>query len=343
MEQTMAGILIETVVRAALRNLKEDPERGIRNLVDMALRFSGGRFQQDFFQAAQTMLANEDSPYYALVRDLTAYADPDRLVRFGMALGYNGCTRGAGRIRDSEARLGHHIPWTVLLQMDAGAPGRLARYGAAVSEGEGLGVCTWMLFASAAPETALELVQGHPDSAFFLFCEPEALSSGLIDGVSELKNLMPVLRYREEQTQVRAKLRALGVPCCAYYPYGEEDLAAICDGDLFAGVQQTRSVFTVLVPRRGCPEEVRSLARRAVERARSGQLYRTLPWELEGDNRRVGERISGDGCGVCFDAEGRLLDRDGEPVRPAVCLFEQGLAGALGRAGYPSPAGGSSW
>jgi len=68
MENSLSRILIETV--------------------DMALHFSGGRFQQRFFETAQGMLENKTSPYYGLVRDLTSYADAEHLLRFGMNLGY---------------------------------------------------------------------------------------------------------------------------------------------------------------------------------------------------------------------------------------------------------------
>lgn len=332
MEQTMSRILIETVVKATLKDLKEDPERSIRKLVDMALHFSGNQFQQDFFRVAQTMLKNEDSPYYALARDLISYADADRLLQFGMALGYNSCTCGARQIRESEQHLGHNIPWTILFQLDQGAPERLAQYDAAISQGEGLGVYTWMLFAPEAPENTLDLVRDHPDSAFFLFCAPGALSPRLVDGVSDLKNLMPVLRYQEEHAEEYPRLRALGIPYCVYCPYGPDDAAAIRGGDLFVAAQQTGAVFTVLVPRPDCPEEARLQVRQAVERARNEQLYQTIPWELEGDDRRIDRIISGDACTVCFDPSGYLLDRAGSSVRPDLCLFEQGLTEVLRRA-----------
>ena len=67
MENSMSRILIETTVRQTLKGLKEDPKRSIRNLVDMALHFSEGRFQSRFFQTARTMLEHEESAYYAPV------------------------------------------------------------------------------------------------------------------------------------------------------------------------------------------------------------------------------------------------------------------------------------
>ena len=67
MENSMSKIIIETTVRQTLKSLKEDPKRSIRNLVDMALQFSKGRFQSRFFETAHTMLENENSAYYDLI------------------------------------------------------------------------------------------------------------------------------------------------------------------------------------------------------------------------------------------------------------------------------------
>ena len=110
MENSMSRILIETTVRQTLKGLQDDPKRSIRNVVDMALHFSDGRFQSRFFRTAQTMLEHEDSAYYALVEDAANHIDPEHLVTFGMNLGYNSCTWGAQRIRTNEAQLGFNIP-----------------------------------------------------------------------------------------------------------------------------------------------------------------------------------------------------------------------------------------
>lgn len=84
MGENVSRILIETIVKKTLSDIKESPERSIRNLVDMALNFSEGRFQQHFFTAAQTMLQNENSSYYDLIRDIVFHVDSQRILTFGM-------------------------------------------------------------------------------------------------------------------------------------------------------------------------------------------------------------------------------------------------------------------
>lgn len=104
MENNTSRIIIETIVKRTLKNIKDAPDRSIRNLIDMALHFSGGRFQRNFFEIAQTMLENENSPYYGLIEDVVTHIDDKSLLRFGMNVGYNSCTIGAKKIREIEKK-----------------------------------------------------------------------------------------------------------------------------------------------------------------------------------------------------------------------------------------------
>jgi len=249
-----------------------------------------------------------------------------------MNLGYNSCTYGARRIRQNEEQLGHNIPWTILFQMDSRSLEHLAQYDAAISDGEKLGIYTWMLFAPKIPSYLLGLIENHPDSAFFLFCEPEDITDDFLDSVSELKNVMLAPRYQEGQEGIFDKLRALGLPYSACCLYSENDLEMILNGDLFASVQQVRPVFAVLLPRPNCPEQFRALTHQAVERARNEQLFQMFPWELERDNQKIDEIISDDTCSVAFDPNGHLWERD--TGHADLCLFEEGL-GAVLQSAYP--------
>ena len=153
MENSMSRFITGSVVKRTLKDIKDNPERSIRNLVDMALQFSGGRFQQDFFTTAQTMLQNENSAYYRLVRDIVSHADTDRLYTFGMNLGYNGCTAGAQRIRENEKKLECNIPWTVAIQMDSEHfEEKEKQYQITIQAGEKLGIYVWMLFCMKQPQ-----------------------------------------------------------------------------------------------------------------------------------------------------------------------------------------------
>lgn len=334
MENNASRILIEVTVRQTLKGLKADTRRGVRNLVDMALQFSEGRFQSRFFETARTLLENPDSGYYRLVDDAANHIDTEHLVNFGMDLGYNSCTWGARRIRANEAKLGFNIPWTVFLRLGEELTARLEQYDAAIAEGEGLGIYCWMLHRPEAPLDALPLVERHPDSAFFLYCASGAVTPELAEEARRLRNLMLVVRLDEGAAAACGRLREALVPYSVYFSYSAKDCAAIEGGEVFRAAQRLHPVFTALAPRPDCaPETVRSAYRAAVD-ARKSQSYQTVPWELCCDTRSLDEIISDDACLVCFDEEGSLFSPEGGGGGN---LFQDGFTPVIRRA-YPKAA-----
>ena len=326
MENSMSRILVGAVVKNALREMRESPERSIRNLIDMALQFSGGRFQQDFFTIAQTMLQNENSAYYQLVRDIISHTDAERLYTFGMDLGYNACTAGARRIRENEKKLGCNIPWTVPLRICTDDfIGKEPRYQAVISSGEELGIYSWMLFCGKQPKAVLPLVEEHPDSAFFLFCEPEDMNADFLDEAVGSYHLMPVVRYDKDAADVCDALRQREMLYSIWYPYGQKDTEAILNGGLFCSAQELSPVFTALLPEPACPEVIQRLVYQTVQRARNDQRYHTMLWELQGDNCLVDAIISDDACSVYFDEDGNICDRGGQIVCAHHNLLESNL------------------
>ncbi len=300
-------ILIETTIQRALSTLKDSPERVIRNLIDMALHFSKGRFQKDFFTVAQSMLRNENSAYYELIRDVVTHVDTDKLQTFGINIGYNSCTLGAQRIRDNEKIMGCNIPWAMLAHIDTRQfEMNQQKYEDLIFEGENLGIYTWMFFISDQPEKTLPLVKKHPDSAFCLFCETKDVNAIFIEESKPLNNLMIVVRCDEHAAGVCAELRANQLLYSVWQRYGEHDVATIISGDLLRETQQLYPVFTVLLSEEECPTEVRQSVHSAVKQMRLDQSYRTIVWDLLGDNDLVDAIISEDACSIYFNKNGDL-------------------------------------
>lgn len=330
MENSMSRMLIEVVVKNALKSIKDNPERGIRNLVDLAMQFSEGRFQKNFFATTQAMLQNENSAYYGLVRDTVAYTDTNRIFTFGMNLGYNGCTVGARRIRENEKKLHCNIPWAMIMQIDSKYfEDNRQRYHEVLLEGESLGIYAWMLFVLEHPEKILPLVKDHPDSAFCIFCKAEDITTSFLDEAAGLYNMMLVIRYEESTAGICDTLRKMGLLYSAWYQYGQKDTEIIINGDLFSSVQQLGPAFTALLPETGCPETIKKLVYQAIAQARNEQLYRTMLWDLQCDNSLVDAIISDDSCSVYFNAQGDLCARGQKIESEYHNLFQSSLSEIL--------------
>lgn len=307
MGDSFSRILIQTTVRKAIRDIRETPQRSARNLIDMALNFSTGRFQQEFFQMAQKMLTDESSSYYALLQDMAIHIDEDKLLTFGMNVGYNGGILGAGSIRQLEESFGYNIPWVITLDVSRESLSqREARFHALIEEGEKMGIFTWILYSHECVAECIELAAQHPQSAFVVFFDHSNINWCVIDCASDLKNLMLVIPTDDNAAITCGLLREAGLLYSVYTMYGENDLHRLQNGDQFCEMEQLHPVFSVFIPEADCPEKVRKNAYDAIHTARMEQTHATILWELRRDCMMVDRVISGDGCWAGFDEAGIL-------------------------------------
>lgn len=321
MGDAFSRILIQTTVRKAIRDIRETPQRSTRNLVDMALNFASGQFQQEFFQMAQKMLSDERSAYYTLLQDIATHVDEEKLLTFGMNVGYNSATFGAKRIRHLEETVGYNIPWTLFLEMDCTSVIQHGeRYHALIEAGEEMGIFIWMVFSHSCAADCIELAARHPNSAFVIFCDHAEINWSLIDCASDLNNLMLAVPVDENAELTCDLLREAGLMYSVYTAYAEEDLSRIQSGDLFCDMEQLHPVFSAFIPKPGCPHSVQTLAYEAIHTARMAQTHATMLWELRRDCMVVDRIISGDGCWAGFSADGVFhgIDENGKEQTFAV-------------------------
>jgi len=335
MKTTTSRIIIETMVRKALRDIKDSPERSSRNLVDMALQFATGRFQQHFFSAAQTMLQNEHSPYYGLIQDVVTHVDTDRILSFGMNLGYNSCTMGAKTIRKLEEEENFDIPWNLHLNLaSASFKENRTRYQDLISQGENLGIYTWMLFYKDYYYGYLSLAKEHPDSAFVLFIAHQDITASFMEDLLEINNIMLVVKYSEDASSACDMLREAGIPYSVYFVYHEKDLPSILDGELFFIAEQVHPIFTALLAAPDCPPNVRRRVYEHISSARKEHLYQTIPWETVSDSDFVDGIISNESCQAGFDSNGDFVTMTEYERIEEQNLFQKDLKDIL-KAIYP--------
>lgn len=316
MQQTLTRSLIETLVRSKLKDLKNSPERTTRNLVDMALHFSKGRFQKRFFEIAQTMLDNENSPYYQMVYHAVANVKQDRLLQFGMNLGYNSCTYGAGIIRKVEQQFGYNVPWCITLELNESmlknAP---EHYHQLLQEGKSLGIYTWHIISHGCMGMFLPIVEMNADCAFSIFCEPDEITESLTTDYEFIQNVMFVIKYSEHETDVFQYLQKQGFLYSAYHYYDDTDVSYIMNDDFLCSLNETGSAFAVLFPSETCSETAKIQVRNYVEDAINSPTYSILPFEFFHYNAKIDSIISDDSCSVWFDKAGNLMTDNTEVTK----------------------------
>ena len=322
MENSVSRILVETVVKRTLRDMKEDPERSIRNLIDRALLVSEGRFQKRFFQTAQRMLHNERSAYYPLVRSLVENVEHARLLGFGMNVGYNSCTVCAKKIRALEAAEGFNIPWSLYLEIHADRFHKTRqRYASLLDEGKALGIYTWFFHADGFSADLFRLMALHPDCAFVLLCPPEGMDGALVGEAERLNHLMLGVGLNAQAERVCRTLRERKMLYGVYCRYGEDRLDDILSDSLLHEAQALGAPFTLFLPETSCRQEMQAKVYDYVRRIRDEQRFPTIPYELFRDSMAVDTVISDDGCSVGFRADGSffMLADCGEKRRVTFC------------------------
>ncbi|WIV11871.1 hypothetical protein [Proteiniborus sp. MB09-C3] len=195
MHQQVLRVMIESAVDQGLYGLKTDLKRTVRNLTDLGSYFAKGRFQKDFFEIAQKMLANENSPYYELVSNIVNNVDHHIIKNFGINIGLNSWTNGAKKIREYEKKNGYNIPWTIVFdfQNKVQNPLTVPEIIEIINEGKEMGIYSYFFFTSyeaAHIDELLEIFDQNRDCAFIIYTSYDSLSEKHIYKLREYGNVI---------------------------------------------------------------------------------------------------------------------------------------------------------
>ncbi len=330
MKKDMTKVLVEATVRRTLSNIEESPERATRNLIDLGLEFSNGRFQTRLFRQAQKMMQDTKSAYYGLVKHMVSTVDHEILTTFSVNLGYNSCTKGARRIREIEAAEGFNIPWALNLlvneeKMDAEPDFYLSIF----RQGTALGIYTYLLFVTGYPENVLPLAEKQPDCAFILFLRGHLVSRALIEKLRTVKNVMVSVYTDEDMGEACQKLSDAKQLYAVYRQYAEQDRESILSGEWLRSVLPAQPSFAFLQADLSCTPQTQAEVYRYVTAVRDGQQYPLIVMDIKQDTLLIDQVISDGECLVGFDADGSLRTHEGFRREERYNIFRHPLAEIL--------------
>lgn len=330
-ELTSSQIIIETFVKKALLDAEDGARRTVRNLVDLGMQFSNGRFQKNFFSLLQTMLQNEHSAYYDLITDMLLHVEKEQLLTLGMNIGYNSCTAGAAQIRRIEAEEQFNIPWCISVEfIGDNIEQNLSVYQKMIAEGQMLGIHTWMLYVKQHMAYVFQLAEQYPESAFIVFCEPETITDAVLEELHEHMNIMVAVQYKEPP-EIDAvmyackRLRAHHLLYSLYYFYDEKDVDAIKSGDLFYTMQQLHPAFIGMLNKAEVSEAERLQMYENILRIRTAQMHASVVLDLHYDLLQIDRIISDDCCTAGIDKHGRLCSFHGSVPEGMATIFDTDL------------------
>lgn len=312
--------MAQTIVRKSIAEIEKDPKRAIRKMVDLGQQTAGGRIQQKFLRMAQEMLRREDSPYYALIQNTVAQVDGERLLTFGMDLGWNSLAQGAKQIRSNEARLGFNIPWSLTLHLaqaeDSLAPREYLRI---VFEGVKLGIYSYFLFPQDKPSArrALELIAAYAGCAFCLVLPASCPAREVLQKTPAGSNAVIGIDSAAPGWERQADwLRAQGYPYLVFRTYAtQEDVQDIVSGRWARRILPHAGLAAMLLARWGSGVQDDAAVYAYALDARLGQRYPTLMIDYYHDSLYADVCISGDPCFLGVLPNGQVTEyRQGREV-----------------------------
>lgn len=307
----VSRLFVENILERTLSRLHESPKREIRNLVDMGLNFSRGRFQKRFLQTVQKMLKNPQSAYYTLVQDLAGNVDRDRILSFGVNLGYEGCTKGARTIRAQEKKRGFCIPWFLTLAVsEKKLEEEPEFYPSVVEQGIELGIHTYLLFSDGDPAKLLPLLQSRKDCAFLLLLRGAQVTDSLLQALKQVKSTAVSICADEDMPAACQKLRQGRFLYAVHRQYTEEESGRILSGEWLESLLPYRPPFVFLAADRSCSQSVQQQVYSYIRSVRDGQTYPLVLMDFRQDMLDIDRVISDDGCTVAFDFEGWLRNQE---------------------------------
>lgn len=311
MKENITRVLIETTVRNAIKEIQNDSKRSIRNLVDMALDFANGRFQNHFLKVAQEILHNEQSVYYKLVEDIVNSTDIEKLLNFGINIGYNSCTVGANIIRTIEEQQNFNIPWCLSLTIDnendyEDNRSVINTYQTAIYEGKKLGIYTWFIHCKKVSIDILKMISKHSDCAFIIFCSAEDITETILKKAEEFHNLIFALKFSNKVEKVCQMLRKNRFPYAVHIPYKKDEIESIINGKLFSQIEMLHPIFAFFEADNSCSVLLQNKVYQYIQNARIFLKNQFIPIDLIYDNRFIDSIISNDICVAGFDGNAQL-------------------------------------
>lgn len=315
-KRKIAYAMITAAIDKGIKDIKENPKRGARNLVDLGMHFSKGQFQKDFFNIAQKILDSESSPYYELVNRTVKNTDAAMLKHFGFNLGYNSWSYGVGKIREYEKRHGYKVPWTLIFNFSNDNENVLSviEVSDILHSGESMGIFCGMLFAGKNKyhlKSLLYMLKSHKDSSYFLFIQPQLITEEISEIILNAGNIMPVLSVilGDDNTTCRNAAEILFENNCmygTYIIYDDKIVDFILDHRFLKQIQYFSSAFIFLISKEVNDVQNNERISKFIKSGNNEGKYPFFLIDFCEDLAYVDRIVSGKDCSIVINGNGSI-------------------------------------
>ncbi|MEA4972593.1 MAG: hypothetical protein VB119_05365 [Candidatus Metalachnospira sp.] len=308
-KEKMARAMIEPLVNKTMRDMQKDPERTLRNIIDLLLSFPNGRFSNNLFQIAQKMLTDEKSAYYILIKKIVDYVNLDNLKIFSLNVGYNACTFGAKKIRGNIKAYNCKIPWVLFIKTDT-TPQSSDNVSRIINEAKQLGIYMFSLFGkNVVSDSMRHIYEENSDCAFVLFTNAECIQDDVVSKYIDINNIL-ISVNNDDNTNVSEAieiLRKYKKFYAAHIHYSNENASEVLSDDKLKDLENYSASFVFCVPNKECTQETFEYFKNATRKIRDNQKYSYVIMDAYDDITIIDKMISGNSCEMGILEDGTFV------------------------------------
>lgn len=294
-------ILIENAVRLNLKNFENDEKRCIRRLIDTGATVTKSSSDDGIFSKLRELFKDDNSPYYSAAASLFRNISRDRLICFGVNLGYNSFTKGAKTIAQFEKKSGKVVPWIADMDVttENEAKYRSETFEKLLAHYSGFGINTYIMrFSNGIPEgtylAIFETLEQNPYIDVLLMLPDEVLSNKIIMAMDKLNNIMAVISYDSENyNEMLDKLESMKIINASRFTVSNGFSEKLNEEKIFSKVSDCLCPVLILEYDKDISDEEKKAFKAGLSALRENPPAPLFIINLEDDIQAVNRSISG--------------------------------------------------
>ncbi len=325
----LARAMAETLINKIVIDIKSDPERGLRNIIDLALMVPRGKFSKNLFSIVQRILTDEESAYYTLVKNTISTVDTENLKKFTFNVGYNSCTYGARVIKKETELLGVPIPWSISISTRY-FDGNTETIKKIISEGKELGVYIYLIYGKDCIENSMEeIYRENDDCAFILFMEAEEITD--INKLDGINNILISISGNDCKSMAEAAdcLHRYSRFFACHKFYDDNNMELLTTPQELESAEDFTNSFVFYIPYEECSDKTCSNMKERIRNLRDSQKYAYIPIDIRGDLPEIDDTICKNSYSLCFRKDKRVSLSNGHVSNKAYDITNCSLVDIL--------------
>lgn len=292
--------MIGSTIDRNIRDITDNPQRGVKNLIDLAYRYSSSPLQRELIKSLQPMLMNPNSPYYNIIPSLVNGVNHYTIKTFIINMSYNSFSHGRKKIKQYQKAHNYKIPWTIIIDFTKEPNSNLNKTTILniIDQGRKTGIYTYMFFINQTDHFS-DILRRNPDCAFILYATPTLFIEENILELKSIHNTFFAVLYQPNidiQAFKNATKLLYDHKCLfgSYTYYSNENIEYILSNRWVDEIVASKSPFGFLMESQNCSPANASLIHDYVDSSKVNPKYPAFLIDLYHDMARIDNHLSKD-------------------------------------------------